>query len=1332
MLTELRRRRKILDLSRIQHSVIHQNRWLDYTDILRDVGVQDLSILHVRVSVLGGSQSGPAPSTLSTDEPGPSTSIPQSTSSQDGVTPPPKKGHGGSRKGSGHPRVASEYHPSAAAHKKKVSQQDFEQLNTHLQYIQENDEHADITAGDRVIDESLGDSVSDNAESDAVAAEAETQSSQPAKKSAVHDYLKQVHDQLQREEAKHGKPSCYNRSDFFYRPSHAVFSLQKIKDTTGLDPTAIQINSNASVDSDYRETGFQMTLLLAEFAPCRLIISFNSAGCGTTFRGTDPHIIAQLPRHVQAAFPVKAYISARGAISTLMMRQMSNTFSSRFGPAPFSELVSEIQHREHADRELMYLAAANFYGQPVTTPFSAFDDPNGYAGSVPSVKYLKAMFTDFISAVRIFIERDIATLPLDAAKADHTFDVLKHTGRVKGERIFAALYTILNQFEEIRGHSLTFSKSLQFLKEMYDGILQGLIDSGNLPTQVLYTDSPQAERNFHESINSSLSQDVEPVTDWTDCPPFLRTSNFPTINVSDPMVIEDLASEILAEVTAVTSPSQLSFVALAMKTDLQSDDRLHARTIQLRTKDKIYIFDVVQFPRFNGIAAFTSPTNLLPSLRAIFTNPSIIKVGLSIRETLQTISEILSVPELQDVLAAKNPPLLDLGKYAKLKGATDEPLSSLHALAGIILNRAFSMPEFPSSVAASAAQNQQKQAETDGQLVTLVQGYKPVAEGCIIGRHIGYLDAVMDDAGHTKRINVSASRSLIQISKWIFAHGKQAVVTTSQLHTRGMTPPTPANPLSRGFVAPTQLPVFDVEDEFHITYSVTHLSDSEEDSDNDSDPEEDEYGQLAFQVQLDPDLNEDSPDPRQGIEGEFQAVHNDTPMNPMVEGLQHAHTLLSAAVESEKLPSRVLDDAFRFMDRLLRLLSKKHSAFKAFSHDFSEAIFIRDKSDVGFHNRTGQKYKGHYDLWVRDEIVELAEAVGLKPSFPMPRVLLTRIATSETIGILPISTSLAADLNITTLPRPRIADIESPLNQPTNIYRYLQLRQRVLYAVLPVHTHMEYSTFKIHISDSQFRKGGKTYPPHEQGKNIDFQKFAKFWNILVHGQSRTVTDSNQRLYYKLPLQLETHHKKTIPWKSEISTLGAGANFAARAPLLAMLNSPANLVDSLPALPLPDGELDLSVSGSDVVDPRSFNSMAVPLSGEHRDSDFDDQILAPTFHNLFQNQQNSQMDEEDTAMDIDPPQFVAPILHQMLLPATASNGMSVPGMGTENIVVATTPLHRQRRNPGSWPKSDPRNLLANEIEMFLWNQIVENMLIKVCNGGARLLRYNFAVEIRGAD
>ena len=46
-----------------------------------------------------------------------------------------------------------------------------------------------------------------------------------------------------------------------------------------------------------------------------------------------------------------------------------------------------------------------------------------------------------------------------------------------------------------------------------------------------------------------------------------------------------------------------------------------------------------------------------------------------------------------------------------------------------------------------------------------------------------------------------------------------------------------------------------------------------------------------------------------------------------------------------KKPTHVLDDAFHFMDRLLRLLPKIHSAFDSFSHDFSEAIFIRDKDD---------------------------------------------------------------------------------------------------------------------------------------------------------------------------------------------------------------------------------------------------------------------------------------------------------------------------------------------------------------------------------------------------
>ncbi|KAJ6593174.1 hypothetical protein B0H19DRAFT_1055801 [Mycena capillaripes] len=253
----------------------------------------------------------------------------------------------------------------------------------------------------------------------------------------------------------------------------------------------------------------------------------------------------------------------------------------------------------------------------------------------------------------------------------------------------------------------------------------------------------------------------------------------------------------------------------------------------------------------------------------------------------------------------------------------------------------------------------------------------------------------------------------------------------------------------------------------------------------------------------------------------------------------------------------------------------------------------RHNTSVGFHNRTGQKFRGHYDHWVRDEIVELTIAVASKPSFPLPRVLSTRITTSETIGILPIFTSLAESVGITTLPRRRVVGVphhrDTPVHtltrlstKPTNQYCYLQLRQLTLYAVLPVHTFKEYTTFKANINQSKYRKGGKEHPPHEHWKNIDFENFTCAWNALIDAQPPHITDLNQQLYYKIPQQLEAHHKKTLLWNSECSTLAYGSNFAARQPFLDLLATDGNHVDVLPATPLPDappdGKLDLSVNG----------------------------------------------------------------------------------------------------------------------------------------------------------
>jgi len=210
-----------------------------------------------------------------------------------------------------------------------------------------------------------------------------------------------------------------------------------------------------------------------------------------------------------------------------------------------------------------------------------------------------------------------------------------------------------------------------------------------------------------------------------------------------------------------------------------------------------------------------------------------------------------------------------------------------------------------------------------------------------------------------------------------------------------------------------------------------------------------------------------------------------------------------------------------------------------------------------------------------DRIVELAIETGTTPSFPVPHVLRTRIATAETFGIVPLSSQLAEKYNITILPPRRITGLpyhrDLPVQMLTrlstksvNRYRYLQLRQRSLHPITPVHTLAEYAKFKQHIHDTQIRRNTKKiYPTHEAHKTIDFEKFAVFWNSEVEKQDRTEVDSNKRIYYKLPSQLERHHKRILTWKSERSTLLMGGNAAALKPFRDLLMKD-NTASTLPA------------------------------------------------------------------------------------------------------------------------------------------------------------------------
>jgi len=243
----------------------------------------------------------------------------------------------------------------------------------------------------------------------------------------------------------------------------------------------------------------------------------------------------------------------------------------------------------------------------------------------------------------------------------------------------------------------------------------------------------------------------------------------------------------------------------------------------------------------------TLPSHFPASLRAILTNSSIIKLGYHVQQVLQDIGTSYNDREI--LRAAKsNASLIDLSQYAKLKGVISDATSvSLQYLVGSILKKSlippilsvsnsWSPPEFTRFLHCNieamwrvylslSLENSVGlplvpfQTSSNGLLVTLYHSQKPVADGHLIWPHDGFIEAIDDDAGFRRRINITATRSLIQLTRvitpaaihalhtqsiqWIFDHGGLAVVTTSTLRTRNANPPlSESSTIARAFAFP--------------------------------------------------------------------------------------------------------------------------------------------------------------------------------------------------------------------------------------------------------------------------------------------------------------------------------------------------------------------------------------------------------------------------------------------------------------------------------------------------------------------------------------------------
>lgn len=144
----------------------------------------------------------------------------------------------------------------------------------------------------------------------------------------------------------------------------------------------------------------------------------------------------------------------------------------------------------------------------------------------------------------------------------------KHLARVNGVPVHDALYTLVNEYEEIRGQALTLTKSLSYIQGMISGISEGLKIHGYPPTEYMWTDNAKgklislccrlssylhtAELQFHESATPSLALNVHHIEadTYSNLPKIDIPNGFMTIsyNESERDLIDDACLNIMRQI----------------------------------------------------------------------------------------------------------------------------------------------------------------------------------------------------------------------------------------------------------------------------------------------------------------------------------------------------------------------------------------------------------------------------------------------------------------------------------------------------------------------------------------------------------------------------------------------------------------------------------------------------------------------------------------------------------------------------------------------------------------------------------------------------------------
>jgi len=307
---------------------------------------------------------------------------------------------------------------------------------------------------------------------------------------------------------------------------------------------------------------------------------------------------------------------------------------------------------------------------------------------------------DYMERVRPALDQCLSALTGYVIKWDHSFKLVKYMMKLNGIGTFAALFTLVNEFEQIQYQAFVPTKGLNHLKAGLEEFIASLQDHGLAEPILGFTDNVASDAGTFLECIPSFNKDVEPVSidEFSDLPRLVLPEGVSVVSCNTEA---EISSACLAIIDRIDSDKDKIYIGFDMEwefsTGISGSGPQKTALIQLALPKSVYLLCVYSLKK------------LPASFQTLLTSQQIIKIGRSVGADFSKLAR--DFPEI--ILPQKHKKLykgtIELGKLAFKKNVVPNGKASLAAIVAATLQKHLSKESRASEWAATTLDDDQKQ-----------------------------------------------------------------------------------------------------------------------------------------------------------------------------------------------------------------------------------------------------------------------------------------------------------------------------------------------------------------------------------------------------------------------------------------------------------------------------------------------------------------------------------------------------------------------------------------------------------------------------------------------